>query len=137
MPERPPPWITRASGSGGARPDRDFVRRARRRDTSDEDDIYHNLATPRSASIPSWARDDRSDIDRLRRQGLGSSLEQSIRMIAESQTQLIQSLRDGLLGRQDRSEYKQKLTSIVVEKWSGGKDQRLSNIELGRSVYKL
>ena len=82
---------------------------------------YHNLATPRSASIPSWARDDRSDIDRLRRQGLGSSLEQSIRMIAESQTQLIQSLRDGLLGRQDRSEYKQKLTSIVVDKWSGGK----------------
>jgi hypothetical protein len=42
-------------------------------------------------------------------------------MIAESQTQLIQSLKDGLLGRQDKPEYKQKLTSIVVDKWSGGK----------------
>ncbi len=78
------------------------------------------------ASEPSWIRDDRSvdtmqkrERDRLRRVVLGSTLEQSIQKLAENQTLLIQSL----MHRNDdkRPEYKQQLTSIVVEKWSGGK----------------
>jgi hypothetical protein len=96
----------------------------RRFDIGSSDDDRYEMRT--QASAPSWvSRDDRSvdtfqkkERDALRRVVIGSTLEQSIAKLAENQTLLIQSL---MQRNDNKPEYKQKLTSIIVEKWSGGK----------------
>ena len=108
--------------------DRRFLQRQNRPGGADSYNMNSSDDELRTqASAPSWlTRDDRSvdtlqkrERDRLRRVVLGSTLEQSIQKLAENQTLLIQSL---MTRHEDkRPEYKQKLTSIVVEKWSGGK----------------
>jgi len=112
--QRPRPPRVRTLTAGGAETRRFDI------GSSDDDDIRTQARTP------SWvSRDDRSvdtvqkkERDTLRRVVIGSTLEQSIAKLAENQTLLIQSL---MQRNDNKPEYKQKLTSIIVEKWSGGK----------------